>query len=200
MEKYLTQLQSDFDQLLANAHYMVYIILLLLGIQIVNALLGYRLNYFGNYPRHLRGLPGIFISPFLHGNFQHFFMNAIPLFALGTFAMQAGLIYFAWLMAFIIVVSGGLLWLFGRSAIHIGASGVIMGLFSFLLFNAYFHPSLAALMLAAVTIYYFASLFLGLFPADETTSWEGHVFGFIAGIAAIYLIPIIQVWTIKNFS
>lgn len=190
MDSYFAQMSAEFNQLIVNAQTMFYIILLLFGIQIINWLFGYRLNYLGNYPRHARGLPGIFISPFLHGNFQHFFMNAVPLFALGTFAMQAGLIYFYWLVALIIFISGTLVWIFGREAIHVGASGVIMGLFSFLLFNAYYHPSASAIILGLVTIYYFAGLFLGLFPQDETTSWEGHVFGFISGIAAIYLIPV----------
>jgi membrane associated rhomboid family serine protease len=184
----MDQLQLQFDQLLVNGHFMLKVVGVLFVIQVLNWLLGYRLNYLGNYPRHLRGLPGIVISPFLHGNFQHFFMNAIPLLALGAFAMQSGRLYFYYLIATIILVSGSLLWLFGRRAIHIGASGVIMGLFSFLLYNAYYHPSATAIILALVTIYYFAGLFLGLFPEDETTSWEGHVFGFISGIVAIYLI------------
>lgn len=200
MDTYLAQISAEFDQLILNAKMMLYIILFLFGIQIINWLLGYRLNYFGNYPRHARGLPGVFISPFLHGNFQHFFMNAFPLFVLGTFVMQAGLIYFYWLTAIIIFLSGSLVWLLGRKAIHVGASGVIMGWFSFLLFNAYYHPSASAIILGLVTLYYFASLFLGLFPEDETTSWEGHVFGFISGISAIYLIPILEAWIIKNFT
>lgn len=200
MDSYLAQVSAEFNQLILNAQTMFYILLLLFGIQIINWLLGYRLNYFGNYPRRASGLPGIFISPFLHGNFQHLFVNALPLFVLGTFAMQEGWINFCWLTAIIIVLSGGLLWLFGRSAIHVGASAVIMGWFSFLLFNAYYHPSALALVLGLVTIYYFASLFLGLFPEDEKTSWEGHVFGFISGIAAIYVMPTLKLWALKHLN
>ena len=165
--------------------------LMLLGflwaIQLVNALMNYRLNYLGIFPRHVSGLMGIVFAPFLHGSFNHLFFNSIPLFALSCFLLIKGTPAFVMISVIIIIFSGFGTWLFGRRGIHIGASSVIMGYFGFLLVNAYKHPSVMSFALGVLCVYYFGSLFLSLFPQEERVSWEGHVIGFAAGILAVYL-------------
>lgn len=155
---------------------------ILLCIHLINVLLGYRLLILGVYPRHLAGIPGIVCAPFLHGNFNHLFFNAIPLFVLLDFM----LIYSpnTWKVATmaIILFSGILTWLFGRKAIHVGASGAITGFWGYLVFNMYQVPSITSIILGILCIYYFAGIFIGIFPREKTTSWEGHLFGLGAGI------------------
>lgn len=165
------------------------------GAFILNKLLLGRLNMLGLYPRKLRGLPGIIFSPFLHGSLSHLTFNSLPLFVLMSFILLQGRYRFFEISLIIIVLSGGATWLFGRKAYHIGASGVIMGYFAYLLINAYQHPSVLTFILAGVCLYYFAGLFAYLIPTDEKLSWEAHIFGFLAGIAANYLLlstPIIS--------
>lgn len=79
--------------------------------------------------------------------------------------------------------------MFGRRAIHIGASALITGYWGYLLINAYRQPSLMAIVLAIVCAYYFSGIFFGLFPSEEKVSWEGHLLGCIAGIATNFLFP-----------
>lgn len=173
-----------------NSSLLLAIFLGLWVIQILNKLMGYRLNYLGIIPRSPRGLFGIIFSPFLHGNSTHLFLNSIPLLVLGSFILVGGQDLFWRVSISIILISGCLTWLMGRKAIHIGASSLVMGYWGYLLINAYQHPSLMAIVLALICLYYFGGLFFGLFPTREQVSWEGHLFGCIAGIVTNYIFPI----------
>ncbi len=165
------------------------IIAVLWGINIVNALVGYRLNLLGVYPRHLFGLIGIPCFSFLHAGFNHLFFNTIPLLALITFVLINGWHNFVCVSLIIMLLSGAAIWLFGRKAIHVGASSMVMGYWGYLLVDAYQHPSVITLFLGVVCVYYFGSLLFNFFPREERTSWEGHIFGFLAGLAAVFLAP-----------
>lgn len=153
----------------------------------LNLLIGYRLNLLGIYPRRWFGMPGIIISPFLHANFTHLFFNSIPLLVLSDFVLSVQAVHFAAITSVIICGSGILLWLFGRRGIHIGASALVMGYLGYLLAHAYQQPSVSSILLALVCVYYFGSLLLGLFPSEEKISWEGHLFGFLIGLATAWL-------------
>jgi len=157
-------------------------------IQILNKLSGYRLNHLGIWPRHPSGLAGIFIAPFLHGSFEHLFLNSMVLSVLLNFMLLLGLHTCLMATIWIITLGGGLLWLLGRPAIHIGASGLIMGYWGFLLVSAYHLGSMFSILIALMCLYFFSSLIFNLFPIDKVSSWEGHLFGFIAGILAVYLL------------
>ena len=94
----------------------------------------------------------------------------------------------------VIVLSGMGIWLFARPGIHIGASGLVMGYWSFLLINAYYQGNtVASLASLVVCVYYFGGLLFHLFPAEVKTSFEAHIFGFLAGIAAFYMLPLIYI-------
>lgn len=167
----------------ANTLLALKIIAVLWGVQILNTLLRYRLNVLGIYPRNPIGLVGIFTSPFLHGSFNHLFFNTIPLFLLLLLMLAKGFHFFL-LLTFNIMLMGGLAtWLFGRKALHVGASSVIMGYMGYLLTQAYANRSASALILGALALYYCGSILLSLIPNDEKTSFEGHIFGFMAGVA-----------------
>ena len=157
-----------------NMHYILSIIAVLWIIQIMNVLVRYRLNVFGLLPRHPIGLIGIFTSPFLHGSFTHLLFNCIPLFLLMNLLLLAGLEQFIIVSFLIIVVSGLCVWLVGRPALHVGASGLIMGYWGYLMINAILYPSI-------ITV-----LFASLLP-KEGTSWEGHIFGFLSGLLVSYI-------------
>lgn len=188
LDNFILQLQLLFNSLKLNAQGALIILGLLWVIQLFNFCIHYRLNYLGILPRNIFGLVGIFFSPFLHGSFSHLFFNSIPLFALSCFLLISGLSNFLWVTGIIMGISGLLTWLFARRGLHIGASSLIMGYFSYLLVSAYYHPSVNTWVLAGFCFYYFFSLFLSLFPEEERVSWEGHVFGFIAGLAAVYIL------------
>lgn len=179
-------LEQTIQIMQANAFMALKIIALLWVIHFINYALHYRLNVLGILPRHPFGLIGIVTSPFLHGHFNHLFFNSIPLFLLLPLVLAPGFHAFLLITANIFLLGGLATWLFGRKAMHVGASGVIMGYLGFLLMQAWHQRSASALIVGAIALYYCSSLLLSLIPQDEKTSFEGHIFGFAAGIATAY--------------
>lgn len=154
----------------------------------VNNSFNLNLNQFGILPRTTHGLTGVFASPFLHGNLQHLVNNTLPMFIL-----SAALVYFyrdlsLKIIVFGILFSGLLTWLIGRNNYHIGASGLIYVLVSFIFFKGFFtqYYRLVALSFAVVLLY--GGMVWYMFPdVDNTISWEGHLTGFITGLSlALY--------------
>ena len=90
----------------------------------------------------------------------------------------------------VILLGGFLIWAFGRRGIHIGASALIMGYLGYIAIGIYVNPTPLSFIVGVVAIFYFSSMFTNLLPSsDKRVSWEGHLFGFIAGIVAAYVLP-----------
>lgn len=168
-----------------NMHYVLTIIAALWVIQCVNFALGYRLNALGILPRTSFGLLGILFSPLLHGSFSHLLFNSIPLFLLMNLVLLTGLPNFIIVTLLITIISGLCVWLLGRKSLHVGASGLIMGYWGYLLVNAILFPSIITVLLVIFCFYYFAGLFASLMP-KAGTSWESHIFGFLSGLFVSY--------------
>ncbi|KTD66170.1 rhomboid family intramembrane serine protease [Legionella spiritensis] len=154
-----------------------------------NILLQNRLLYLGIIPRRLYGLPGIFLAPLLHANFNHLFFNSVPLLVLSNFILINGLLYFVIVTLLITVLSGTLIWCFAKPGIHVGASSLITGYWGLLVSDILQQGTLTAIILGVVCLYYFAGIFLGIFPGKKGVSWEGHLFGLLAGLATSYGLP-----------
>jgi membrane associated rhomboid family serine protease len=142
---------------------------------------GIRLDEWGVFPRTLPGLKGIITSPFIHGDWQHLFSNSVPMIVLGTL-----LIYFyeeMWLRAFlwIYLLSGFWLWLSGREAYHIGASGIVYGLSAFLFFSGIIRRHTGLMAVSLVVVFLYGGLVWGIFPLFVKMSWEAHLSGLMAG-------------------
>ncbi|KTD51639.1 putative rhomboid family protein [Legionella quinlivanii] len=170
------------NQTKANLNILLIILLVLWSVFFINILLGKRLFYLGIFPRKIIGLPGIICAPFLHANFNHLFFNSIPLIVLSNFLLINGLEYFLMVTVAITIISGFLIWAFAKPGLHIGASAVITGYWSLLVSNIAEQGGLTAIILGIISLYYFAGIFLGVFPGKKGVSWEGHLFGLIAGI------------------
>lgn len=191
MHAFIDQLTYTVNQLLANLPLALMIIAALWLIQLLNWATHYRLNYLGIYPRHVFGLIGIPCSPFIHNSFNHLLFNSIALLAFMILMLLNGVTIFITASILIIFIGGFLIWLFARTGLHVGASALIMGYFGFLIVNAYFAGSVLAILIALVCLYYFGSLFINLFPSNKKVSWEGHVFGFAAGLLTSYITPVV---------
>lgn len=151
--------------------------------------LPFDLTSFGLTPRTLTGLVGIPAMPFLHANLQHIVSNTLPIFIL--LILLAGSKANSWEVVVEIVLLGGvLLWLFGRPANHIGASGLISGLIAFLIVSGLLERRFVPLVISVVVIFlYGGSLLLGVVPRlGSHISWDGHLFGAVAGGIIAYLL------------
>jgi len=191
----LQELAYTANQFIATLQQHGLVVLLWLGIafavQILNISTNYKLNVLGIYPRHWYGLIGIITSPFIHGNWGHFISNAAMFVIMSLFVLAQGIDVYITVTLMIMVLSGLMVWLLARRALHIGASGVIMGYFGFIVVSAIAHPSIVNISLTIVCLYYFGSMFMNLFPSGAKVSWEGHVFGFISGIVVSFSYPIV---------
>jgi len=146
------------------------------------------LETFGLVPRHARGLVGIVAMPFLHGDFGHLLGNSIPL-AVTLLLLAGSRANSKVIVALIIVLSGIGLWLFGRTALHIGASGLVFGLIAFHIFAGYFERRLRSIAIALIVGFLYATtLFQGVLPMQKGVSWDGHLIGAIAGALVALLI------------
>jgi membrane associated rhomboid family serine protease len=187
LESLSLSLESIIQQTKTNAPILLWIVLIPTLIFFITRF-DKRLLLFGIIPRHIRGLWGILFAPFLHGNFNHLFFNAIPLVVLSDFVLMNGFLYYLVATLLITVLSGFAVWCFGKQGLHIGASGLITGYWALLVNDIYEKGTVTAIILGIVCLYYFAGIFFGIFPREKGVSWEGHLFGLLAGIATSYLL------------
>ena len=154
-------------------------------------ILGGALDQLGILPRQLAGLRGILLAPFLHGSFSHLLANTIPFLILGFLVRLRHKSHFLLLSAIIVLISGLGTWLIApANTVHIGASGLIFGYFAFLVVNAWYERSLAAIVPALLVVILYGGLIGGILPVQNGLSWQGHLFGLLGGaLAAFYLSP-----------
>lgn len=136
---------------------------------------------FGLIPRTFRGLDGIVTMPFLHKDLAHLISNTVPLAV--TLLLLAGSRANSIAIVMTIIVLGGiLLWVFGREARHIGASGLVFGLVAFHLCAGIFEKRTISIAIAFVVgVLYSTTLVRGVLPFQSGVSWDGHLFGAISG-------------------
>ena len=144
---------------------------------------------FGIVPRTAHGLIGIFTAPFLHGGIRHLLSNTVPLI---TLLIILNTIYPTKTVAvflFITIAGGLLVWIFGRNANHIGASGLIYGLVAFLIVNGILEKKYIPIFISIAVVAVDGGLIWGIFPSVRSyISWEGHLFGAVAGILIAFLL------------
>jgi membrane associated rhomboid family serine protease len=148
-----------------------------------NLILGGHLDRYGITPRQLGSLPGILFAPFLHASYAHLAANTLPLLILGGIICGRSRGEFVVVTMAGILLGGVLTWLFARSACHIGASGLIFCYFGYLASLAYFNRTFGTLCLSVVCILGYGGMIRGVVPTASAVSWEGHLFGLVAGIA-----------------
>jgi membrane associated rhomboid family serine protease len=149
---------------------------------VVGLVLPFSINSCGVTPRSIIGLVGVPLMPFLHADLKHLLSNTVPLTIL--LLLLAGSKANSWtIVAFIVFMSGAMLWLFGRPATHVGASGLIFGLIAFLLASGILERRIVPLVISIVVGFlYGGTLLSGIVPdLGSHISWEGHLFGAIAG-------------------
>jgi len=152
-------------------------------VKIIEVMFDINLSEFGIYPLTVRGLTGIIFSPFIHGDFNHLFNNSLPLFFLATalfyFYSEVALKVFIWTY----FLTGLLVWVAGREAWHIGASGLVYGLASFLFFSGIIRRHFRLIALSLLIVFLYGSMVWGIFPGIyRNVSWESHMLGFFAGV------------------
>jgi len=142
---------------------------------------GFNFNKYGIYPKTIKGLRGVIFSPFIHSNFKHLFNNSIPL------LVMLGCLYYFYgkiatkVLVFGLLLTGVITWLIARPSYHIGASGIVYLLVSFIFFSGVFRRYYRLIALSLVVVFLYGSMIWYIFPVEERISWEGHLSGFVVG-------------------
>jgi membrane associated rhomboid family serine protease len=157
----------------------VLIIWIIYGIEIA---FGYNFNKYGVYPRNLMGFRGVFLTHFIHSNTSHLFNNSIPLFVL-----LSSLFYFYKEVAYKVLFFGGffagfITWMIARESYHIGASGIVYVLFSFVFFSGVIKKHYRLVALSLIVIFLYGSMIWYILPIKDGISWEGHLSGLLVGL------------------
>ena len=144
----------------------------------------FSLNFtkYGILPKNFSGFKGVFFSPFIHSDTSHLFNNSIPLAVL-----LACLNYFYNEVSLRVLLLGGFLsgvltWVIGSEAYHIGASGIVYLLFSFVFFSGMIKKQYQLVAVSLVVIFLYGGMIWYVFPIKEGMSWEGHLSGFVIGL------------------
>jgi membrane associated rhomboid family serine protease len=159
----------------------------MLALHLLNSVLGLGLNQFGIQPRNLERIWTIFSAPFLHGSLYHLLNNLMGLSVFSCLYLIHSVNRYLRSSFIIITITGLLVWLFGRDALHIGASGWVFGLWSLCIATAWFERRFINIAIAFFVVLFYGGLIYGILPGDPRVSFESHLFGVVAGFICAYL-------------
>lgn len=179
--------KSDQMKFREGAIYSIGIVAFLWIIKLAELQSGTDLSYLGILPRTLKGSVGIFTSAFVHGDFKHLISNSFPLLIL-----LCGVVYFyngiaKRVILLIYALTGIAVWVLARDAYHIGASGVVYGLVSFLFFIGLLRRDAGSIAISMTVIFLYSGMLYGLFPNNPEVSYESHIIGSIAGAVTAFV-------------
>ena len=151
-------------------------------IQLLNWGLDLGLQRFGVRPRQMAGLPGILLAPLLHGGFAHLVANSVPLLVLGTGMLHLYPNSALTVIPAVYLGPGIAVWLFARASVHVGASGLIYGLVSYIFVAGVIRRDTRAIAASLLVCFLYGTLVWGVLPIKPGVSWETHLAAALIGV------------------
>jgi membrane associated rhomboid family serine protease len=159
----------------------------LYAVELVDTLLGNRLDGAGIRPREVDGLDGVLFAPVLHAGWEHLLANTFPLLLFGFLILLGGVARWVVVTAVVWVLGGLGVWLTGGDhTLHLGASVLAFGWLVFLLVRGFFSRSGVQILLGLVLLFLYGGLLWGVLPGQPGVSWQGHLFGALGGLWAAW--------------
>ena len=155
---------------------------LLWFIQLLNYGLNLDLERFGVRPRVMSGLPGILLAPILHGGFGHLISNSVPLLVLVTVMLHLYPRSAVSVLPAVYLGPGMAVWLLGRASVHVGASGLVYGLVSYIFVAGVVRRDRRAIAAGLLVCFMYGSLVWGVLPLERAVSWETHLAAALIGV------------------
>lgn len=151
-------------------------------------LLGWPIGDLGIWPRQTVGLIGILTAPFAHESFAHLMSNTLPMGMLATLTLYCYPRAARLALPLIWLLSGIGVWLFARTSVHVGASGIAHGLMFFLFVMGLIRRDRLAVVTSLVVFFLYGGMLMSILPGEERVSFEYHLAGAIAGVLAALLL------------
>lgn len=162
-------------------------VVILWCIKSAEQLFGLSFRELGVYPQEIAGLTGVLFAPFIHGSFEHLAGNTLALLVLGTVLLYGYPRSRYYAIAAIWLVSGLGVWLLGREAWHVGASGLTHGMFFYLLLSSILRRDKRSVALMMIAFFMYGGMVMTIFPREEHISFEYHLFGAVTGAVCALL-------------
>lgn len=180
---------TGLDKKLSNGFAVILQLLAVMyAVQLASVLTDVNFKYYGIHPRDYGSLWFLITAPFIHSGWLHLLNNTLCFVIFSGLCLMKGVGFYLKASLFIIILGGFLVWLFGRQATHIGASGWIFGLWGLIIATAWFERSFINIVIATGVIVFYGGMAFGVLPLKEKISFESHLFGVIAGVAAAALV------------
>lgn len=167
--------------------FIALVVIICIVVHVVNIMTAGYLSDFGVLPRHFGNLTGLAAYPFIHGSWGHLVSNLISFSLLAFLVSRSGVSRLIAVFIISWVGSAVGIWVFGRMHYHIGLSGVIYGLWAYLLIYAVMYRSIKSIAIAVLVMFFYGSMVWGFFPVNQWISYESHLFGAISGAVTGYL-------------
>ena len=172
---------------LTSLKFSAIVLIIIWSVKIFEIVFDYDFTEYGVLPRKFNGLVGILFSPLIHSDVNHLLSNSLPVIILCLLIFNFYSQIAKKILIYLYFISGLWLWCIGRESFHIGASGLIYAMASFLFFSGILRKNSQLSAVALLVIFIYGGLFWGLFPIHKNVSWEGHLTGFIAGILVSFI-------------
>ena len=172
---------------LTSLKFSAIVLIIIWSVKIFEIVFDYDFTEYGVLPRKFNGLIGILFSPLIHSDVNHLLSNSLPVIILCLLIFNFYSQIAKKILIYLYFISGLWLWCIGRESFHIGASGLIYAMASFLFFSGILRKNSQLSAVALLVIFIYGGLFWGLFPIHKNVSWEGHLTGFIAGILVSFI-------------
>ena len=172
---------------LTSLKFSAIVLIIIWSVKIFEIVFDYDFTEYGVLPRKFNGLIGILFSPLIHSDVNHLLSNSLPVIILCLIIFNFYSQIAKKIFIYLYFIPGLWLWCIGRESFHIGASGLIYAMASFLFFSGILRKNSQLSAVALLVIFIYGGLFWGLFPIHKNVSWEGHLTGFIAGILVSFI-------------
>jgi membrane associated rhomboid family serine protease len=158
----------------------------LVMVWLVGLLPGVDLGRFGLAPRAAWGLIGVLTAPLLHADFAHLASNALPLLVAGTALLYLYPDSSRLVVPAVWLGPGLLVWAFGRSATHVGASGLVYGIVAYVFVAGILRRDRRAWAASVLVAFLYGTLVWGVLPIRVGVSWETHLAAAVIGVALAF--------------
>lgn len=184
---FVNRMNEERKRFFLSLFFPAIFLLIIWFVKIIEISLNLDLAYLGIYPLKSKGLIGIITAPLVHADFSHLIANSTP-----VFILSVGLFYFYNKIAFRVFfltyfITNIWIWFGARYAYHIGASGLVYGLASFLFFSGIFRNHIRLMAISLLVVFLYGGMIWGILPIQPKISWESHLMGAVAGLVlAVY--------------